>query len=337
MSTPSVSACIGIDIGGTNLRSALVDSDGVIIESERCQTAIHLGKDNFLERLFSGISGLRKRGEILGKEVRAIGMGIPGLIDGSGLVLSSVNLDPLVGLNLREIVAQATGLPVIAVNDANASAYGEKRYGAGKTFDSLLLLTLGTGVGSGLILNGNLWTGVDGVAAEYGHATVEPDGILCSCGNRGCLEQYASATALVKTAIKALDDGASGALRGVTRDSITAEEIALAARRGDPLSCSLFKGAGRYLGIAGATIANLLNLEAIVLAGGVAASFDLLVEPMREEIVNRAFEVPARRLRIVKGELGDNAGILGASVLARETVDSSKKFKAGSPQTRPET
>ena len=315
-------ACIGVDIGGTNLRFALVDNHGVITARDRCHTGIHLGKESFLERLIAGISELRTRGENLGRDVRAVGMGIPGLIAGSGLILSSVNLHPIVGLNLQEIVARATGLPVVAVNDANASAYGEKKYGAGRPFDSLLLLTLGTGVGSGLILDGTLWTGTDGLAAEYGHATVEPDGIACSCGNRGCLEQYASATALVMAAVQALDAGAGGALEDTERDAITAEMIASAARRGDPLACSLFTRAGRYLGIAGANIVNLLNLEAIILAGGVAASFDLLAEPMRREIVNRAFDLPARRVRIVDGELGDDAGILGAAALAQEALKS---------------
>ncbi|HLO26776.1 MAG TPA: ROK family protein [Geobacteraceae bacterium] len=311
-------ACIGVDIGGTNLRFGLVDGHGAIIDSERSLTEIHLGRDTFLEHLFRGIALLRQRGEALGMDVRAVGLGIPGLIAASGRIHSSVNLEPIEGINLRTVVAEAAGLPVVAVNDANAAAYGEKKYGAGRPHGSLLLFTLGTGVGSGLILDGNLWTGADGVAAEYGHATVEPDGTLCSCGNRGCLEQYASARSLVAAAVHALDGGAGGALTALPRASITAEDIAVSARQGDPVSRSLFETAGRYLGIAGATIVNLLNLEAIVLVGGVAASFDLLAEPIRREIHARAFAVPAERVRIVKGELGDDAGILGAAALARE-------------------
>ena len=319
MAAPSDRVCIGVDIGGTNLRCALVDTEGAVIASERSPTDIRMGQESFLKRLLRGISAVRNRGEAIGKEVRAIGMGIPGLIAGSGLVLSSVNLLPIVGLNLQEIVAQATALPVIAANDANAAAYGEKRFGAGSSFSSLLLFTLGTGVGSGLILDGKLWTGSDGVAAEYGHATVEPDGLICACGNRGCLEQYASASAMVAAALKALEEGAGGELAALQRASISAEKIASAARRGDPLACSLFARAGRYLGIAGAAIVNLLNLDAILLSGGVAASFDLLAGPMRKEIVARAFDVPAARVSILKGELGDDAGILGAAALAMET------------------
>lgn len=313
---------MGIDVGGTNIRLALVGEDGSVLLRERRPTGIDQGRELFLERLISGIAELRKGRETLGVEVRAVGMGIPGLIAGSGLVLSSPNLRPIEGLNLKEIVAQATGLPVIAVNDANAAGYGEKSYGAGRGIDSLLHLTLGTGVGSGLILNGELWCGIDGVAAEYGHTTLEPDGLPCPCGNRGCLEQYASATALVKAAAKALDEGEESALATLPRVSLTAETIALAARQGDPLACALFERAGRYLGIAGAAIVNLLNLEAIILGGGVAESFDLLAAPMRREIRERAFAVPANRVRIVKGELGDDAGILGAAALARAILNS---------------
>lgn len=320
MSTISDNACIGIDIGGTNLRFALVAGDGSILMREQRQTAISLGREQFLAKLCDGIAGMQRGAESRGMKVQGVGMGIPGLIAGSGAILSSVNLLPIEGLNLKEIVAQASGLPVVAVNDANASAYGEKSYGAGRAFASLLLLTLGTGVGSGLILNGALWTGIDGVAAEYGHATVEPDGLPCPCGNRGCLEQYASASALVAAAARALAEGKGGALAALPLAAITAEQIAAAARQGDPLALALFERAGRYLGIAGATIVNLLNLEAIVLAGGMAASFDLLEGPMRREITDRAFAVPARRVTIVQGELGDDAGIVGAAALAREAA-----------------
>ena len=309
---------IGVDIGGTNLRLALVDRRGSIAAREKLQTDIHLGRERFLDCLLSGISMLRVRAEQTGARVQAAGIGIPGLIDASGLVLSSVNLPPIEGLNLKEIVARSSGLPIVTVNDANAAAYGEKMYGAGRDFGSLMLLTLGTGVGSGLILDGRLWTGVDGVAAECGHVTVEPDGIQCSCGNRGCLEQYASARAIVAAAIRALATGAGGALGSLHGDALTAEVIAIAARGGDPLAQSLYREAGRYLGIAGAALVNLLNVEAIILAGGMAGSFDLLAGPMREEIGKRAFALPAGRVQIVAGALGDDAGILGAAALAME-------------------
>jgi glucokinase len=322
-------SCIGIDIGGTNLRFALVDQDGTILASERGATDIHLGKEHFLVRLSSGIAAMHEKAKSLGRDVRVVGMGVPGLIAADGFVHSSVNLQPIVGLNLRELVARNVHFPVVSANDANAAALGEKIWGAGRMFDSLLLLTLGTGVGSGLILGGRLWTGADGVAAEYGHATVEPDGISCSCGNRGCLEQYASATALVAAAGKALDGGEGSVLARLGHEGLSAATIAAAAESGDPLAISLFARAGRYLGIAGATIANLLNLEAIILAGGMAGSFDLLAGPMRTEIESRAFAVPASRITVLKGELGDDAGILGAAALAWTYLDGDGEHRSG--------
>ena len=166
------------------------------------------------------------------------------------------------------------------------------------------MLTIGTGVGAGLILDGRLWTGIDGAAGEFGHITVEPNGRPCGCGNRGCLEQYASATA-------------------ISPERGGAAAVALRARQGDAGAAALFEQAGRYLGIAAAGVLNLLNLEAIILGGGVAESFELLAAPMRREILARSFAIPAARVRVVKGELGDDAGVLGAAVTAFDALQQS--------------
>jgi glucokinase len=308
--------CIAIDIGGTNLRLCLVDRLGRVLFRERQPTDIGRGRDDFLDRLHAGIVHLKNKGTTDGWQVTGIGVGVPGLISNEGLVYSSVNLQPLDGLHLRQVITDAVGLPSIIVNDANAWAWGEKCFGAGKGMASFLMLTLGTGVGSGLVLNDRLWTGADGVAAEYGHATVEPEGRQCRCGNCGCLEQYASANAIVSTTLEALHQESGSSLTTFPREEITSAAIADAAAKGDALARSVFNGAGRYLGIACATAANLLNLDGIILGGGVAASFDLLAEPMRKEVVARAFPIPAQRLKIVQSELGDDAGILGAAAMA---------------------
>jgi glucokinase len=242
------------------------------------------------------------------------------LLDRQGVLLSSVNLLPLEGINLRQELAAMTGLPVAVLNDANAAALGEKCYGAGRSYSSLLLFTLGTGVGSGLILDGRLWTGSDGVAAEYGHATVEPLGHLCPCGNRGCLEQYASATALLRMAKVGILDDAASTLATLAPDELDASAIAHAARGGDQLALACFAVVGHYLGIAAATIVNLLNLDAIIIAGGVSASFDLFADELQEEIRKRAFALPAARVKVLKGELGDDAGLLGAAAAAWDLV-----------------
>jgi glucokinase len=168
-------------------------------------------------------------------------------------------------------------------------------------------LTIGTGVGSGLILDGRLWTGIDGAAGEFGHITVEPGGKACGCGNTGCLEQYASARAIAAPAGSPEAGGTCGAAA-----------VAARALKGDPVAAAVFQQAGRYLGIAAAGVLNLLNLEAIILGGGVAGSFELLAVPMRNEIAARAFAIPGARVRVLKGELGDDAGVLGAAAAAFE-------------------
>jgi glucokinase len=304
------SVCIGVDVGGTNLRCALVDRNGVILRRASQATDIASGRAPFLSRLTQLINRLQCEAEVLNLQVAAVGLGIPGLIANDGMVRSSVNLLPLEGVNLAEIVSAGIGLPVLSLNDANAAAVAEQRFGAGKPFASFLMLTLGTGVGAGLVLDGKLWTGIDGSAGEFGHITVEPDGRLCGCGNRGCLEQYASATAIADFAAL---DAANGKGQGCA-------ETAKRALKGDPAAVAIFQRAGNYLGIAAAGVLNLLNLEAIVLGGGVAESFELLAAPMLSEIAARAFAIPAARVRVVKGELGDDAGVLGAAASALDAL-----------------
>jgi glucokinase len=317
---PDVSV-IGIDIGGTNLRFALVRGADGIVARHRAPTRIEEGWAALQDSLHDGIARLMREGRTRGTTPRAIGVGVPGLIGADGHVHSSVNLPPLEGNNIRECLERLTGIPVIAANDANAIAFGERAFGAGRPFDSFIMLTLGTGVGSGLVLGGRLWTGSRGFAAEFGHATVEPDGRRCGCGNRGCLEQYASASAIVRTAIAGAASSGSS-LATLAPGEITARAVAEAAAAGDRFAVGVFAGAGRALGIATATLVNLLDLDAVVLGGGVADSFPLLAGPLREEIATRAFPQMAAGLSIVKGELGDDAGLLGSAVLAAEAVSS---------------
>jgi len=188
-------AVIGIDIGGTNLRSAIVLSSGAILEQRRIASGIEQGRGSFCSRLLASIGELRGEATGRGIRVRALGAGVPGLIDCTGLICSSVNMRPLEGLNLGAFLEERTGLPAACGNDANTIALGEQRFGAGRGLASFLAVTIGTGLGSGLILDGRLWTGADGFAAEFGHVTVDPEGPPCPCGDQGCLEHYCSAGA----------------------------------------------------------------------------------------------------------------------------------------------
>ncbi len=296
---------IGIDIGGTNLRCALVRDDAKILSRSRVATAADW--DGFLRQLISGITALCTEAEVAGYRVGAVGVGMPGLIDPTGEIFSSVNLPHCEGKNLAAEIGRASGLPVIVANDANAAAYGEFRFGAGRSFPSFLLITIGTGIGGGILLDGKLWAGDDGFAGEFGHITVEPEGRPCPCGNRGCVEQYASSTAIVAAAREA---------NCWPADQISTEWLANAATGGDRRAAALFGGAGRALGIAAAAVVNLLNPGAIIIGGGVAESLGLIVPSMLEEMQRRAFRPAMKRITVLKAEMGDDAGILGAAALA---------------------
>ena len=312
---------LALDVGGTNIRMALVDRQGRITHSRHRKCAIDKGREAFVARLNDDIHTLHQEADQSNATILAAGAGVPGLIARDGTILTSVNLQPLNGLNFRTALQEMTSVPTVVLNDANAAACGEKWYGSGHVFDSILMLTIGTGVGSGLILDNRLWTGSDGVAGEYGHMTVEPDGVLCACGNHGCLEQYASATALARMAREALDAGTESSLAGLSPTRLTAAAIAGAAKDGDRLALALFERAATALGIAAATAANLLNPDALILGGGVAASFDLLAPTISRTVKERAFPVPAGRLQILKGVLGDDAGLMGAAAMAWQLLD----------------
>lgn len=304
--------CLGVDVGGTNLRCALIGADGAVLRRESAGTDIGSGRAPFLDRLLALLAQLKGEAEAQGGRVLAVGLGVPGLISNEGVLRSSVNLLPLEGLNLAGTVGARIGVPTVALNDANACAVGEVRYGAGRPYASSLMLTLGTGVGAGLILDGRLWTGIDGVAGEFGHITVQPDGRPCGCGNRGCVEQYASATAIAAFASR----GPLGARLG----TLTASAVAALALEGDPEAEAIFDRAGSYLGIAAAGVVNMLNLEAVILGGGVAQSFELLATALRREILARTFAIPGKRVTVVRGELGDDAGVLGAAATAFDAL-----------------
>lgn len=290
---------IGVDIGGTNLRGALIDANGIILQRFRATSAIQQGRQPFLKRLTDEVGNLLLAADYRGLPVRVVGVGVPGLIDRQGLVHSSVNMSALEGFALQKDLETRLGLPVYCANDANLIALGEARYGSGQGLDSLVVVTIGTGLGSGLILNGRLWTGSRGFAAELGHLTVEPEGRPCPCGNRGCLEQYVSATALSR-----LGNG------------LPADELARLAHAGNQEALQLFQQVGSYLGIALAGLLNTLDLDGIVIGGGVAASYDLLEPTLTEVLQQRTFPQIIQGVQVRKAALGDDAGLLGAGILA---------------------
>ncbi len=293
---------IGLDIGGTSIKAGLVDPTGQILESQKAPTIID-DLNGFLSNLTELIRNFQKS-----FKVAAVGIGVPGLRNSkTHVVETSPNIPCLVRVNLEDLVADQVHLPVISENDANAGAYAEFVCGAGAGTRQMVYLTLGTGLGSGLILDGKLFTGASGYAGEFGHTVIDPNGRLCACGNRGCLETVASGTGIVRTAA---EKGMQGLL--------TAEIVYEAAVHGDRTAQEVFKETATFLGMACANLIDLLNLEMIVIGGGVMAAGEMLLEPARDAASRHAFRSSFRDCRIVQSKLWPDAGVIGAAMLARD-------------------
>lgn len=312
-------AVIGVDLGGTNLRTALLSSDGEILVRNKEATQVSKGWNHVVTRIKETIALHRDHALERGLEIVAVGVGAPGIIElETGVVVKSPNFPDWTDVPLRAELEKALRLPVFLENDANAAALGEQWRGAASGISTMLLLTLGTGVGGGIVLNNRIFHGADGMAGEIGHMTLVPDGRLCSCGNTGCLEMYASARGILQSYQEKLHKEVSTGLG----TGVTAEKIYHAAQAGDPIALQVMQDMGRMLGIGLASLINIFNPEMVVLGGGVKDAWQLFIEATREEIVKRAFPVPARRAQIVPSMLGDDAGMTGAAALAFQKLNS---------------
>jgi glucokinase len=250
--------------------------------------------------------------------VKAICIVVPGSVNpATGLVVNAPNVPAIVGFALTEALESRLQRSVMIENDANAAAVGEMWRGAAQGLRTIICFTLGTGVGSGVILNGEFWRGIDGTGGEIGHTSVDPFGsVQCKCGNFGCLEVYASATALVRMAREFLPEHPLSVLHAIADSDLSAKKIARAAEEQDACALAVFEKMATRLGIGLANVVNAVNPEAIVIAGGVSEAFELFAPRAREEMMRRAFPVPAQRCQILRAECGDDAGLLGAAWLA---------------------
>ena len=237
----------------------------------------------------------------------------------NGSIFYSPNLPDLNGFDLAKAVAERVAMPVYIENDATAAAIGEQWLGASAGADCSICVTLGTGVGGGVIFNGEPHRGIDGTAGEIGHICVEPFGVECGCGSRGCIEQYASASAIVRMATELTSEFPDSPLAG--RDEFESVDVFDAGSAGDPLALKVFERVGFYLGIGLAGLVNVLNPEVIVIGGGASAGWDLFMPEVRKQVRERAFQRPAERVRIVPAALGDDAGILGAAKVALRSLE----------------
>ncbi len=303
------------DLGGTHLRAAVVDQQGQIHFRLKQNTPQADRPDEVVRALVSAARECEERSAAAGQNIRAISVVVPGSVNvNGGVVIKAPNLPCLDGFHLTTALTSQTGRPAILENDANAAAVGEMWQGAARGRRTIVCVTLGTGVGGGIILDGNLWHGVNDSAAEIGHMCVDPfGGVACKCGSRGCLEVYASATAIVRMTCEARPRYADSVLQA--DDSLTAEQVYRAGMNGDELALEVFRRMGVYLGIGLANLINILNPEMIVIGGGVANGWVLFEKDMRHQVDEHAFPLPAAEVKIVRSECGDDAGLLGAARL----------------------
>ncbi len=303
---------VGIDLGGTNLKVGLVGTDGRLLAEKRAPTEVSNGAraaaDNMI-RLAREL--LAERGLSAG-DVIAAGIGSPGPLNTrTGRIVKTPNLVGWDGAPLAPWVSEGLGVPAFLEGDANAACWGEHWVGAGRGVDSMVMITLGTGVGGAVILAGELVRGVDDTGGHIGHVTVEPGGHQCGCGVKGCLEAYASAPATVRRFRDAVARGESSAL--APSDDLTAHDIHKAALAGDRLARRTIELTGWYLGVILGGLANVLNPELCCVSGGMINAGEMLFGPMRESVCEHAFPLPGKRLKIVPAQLGEPAGIIGAA------------------------
>ncbi len=306
---------IGLDIGGTKIAGGVVDESGAVLVELVEPTPEHSGAAQVQAVLLDLVERLRAKHA----DVEAIGVGAAGIVEWpAGRMVWAPN-NAYQDWPVREQLEAATGLPAVVDNDANVAVLAEARLGARRS-DELMLITVGTGIGGGLVLGGRIYRGPTGLGAELGHIVLNPDGPECGCGNHGCFEAYASGTALTRMGREAAADDPEGAIArlGAGRE-VTGLDVTAAARHGDAVARGLFERLGRWLGVGIASLANVFELDAVAVGGGLVETGDLLLEPARRAAREYAYAPQARAVvPIVPATFGSDAGMVGAALLALE-------------------
>lgn len=311
---------VGIDIGGTNTVFGLVDARGTVIASSSIKTLKHASVNEYIDELYTEITRMLIANDAVDK-VHGIGIGAPNANYYTGMIEKLVNIPWPTPLPLAQMVSDKFGIPVAITNDANAAAIGEMTYGAARGLKDFIMITLGTGVGSGIVINGQLVYGHDGFAGELGHVIMKRNnGRLCGCGRTGCLEAYCSATGVARTAREFLELKADESLlRSIPIDAITSKDVYDAAVKGDKMAQEIFEYTGNILGEAFADFTVFSSPEAIILFGGLAKSGDLLMRPIKESMEKHMMPMFKGKVKVLISELKEaDAAVLGASALGWE-------------------
>lgn len=322
---------LGIDIGGTNTVFGIVDARGHVVASDSIKTRKHAKFDDYIKELHTEVMRLLKTNDAEDK-LQGIGIGAPNANYYTGMIENGVNLPWGNDVALAEKVSRAfNGIPVAVTNDANAAAIGEMTYGAARGMKDFIMITLGTGVGSGIVINGQVVYGHDGYAGELGHVIVKRNnGRICGCGRTGCLEAYCSATGVARTAREFLELRSDpSTLRNLEIDDITSKDVYDAAMAGDKLAKEIFEYTGKILGEAFADMIAFSSPQAIILFGGLAKSGDLLLKPLKDALDNSVMSIFKGKTQIILSELKESdAAVLGASALGWEA-----KYRADVPSS----
>jgi len=317
---------VSVDIGGTKIITAVFDVDGVMLSRIYCLTLGSEGPASVINRLKAAIHRVIEKAGLERDEVGGIGVAAAGAIDiNRGLVADSPNLPRWHNIPLRDKLADSLGTPVFLLNDANSAALAEHRLGAGRGLNNLIYITVSTGIGGGMIINGELYNGTDGTAAEIGHMIIKIGGPLCKCGKRGCFEAMASGTAIASLAQKRLRRGEESIMAGLADNKVgdvTAEVVAAAARKGDALALAVIDESAGYLGIGLANLVNLMNPQMIIIGGGVSKMGGMLLRPARKSMKENAFNLPVSTVHLVRSRLGMHAELTGAALYARDRLRS---------------
>lgn len=314
------SLVIGLDLGGTNSVFGIIDREGKVLTTTSIKTQGFPNVETYVEDAVKAVMQIVEQvGGI--EKIHAMGIGAPGGNYYNGTIEQAANLEWAKGIvPLADMSASRLGIPVAITNDANAAAMGEMIYGEAVGMKNFVELTLGTGVGSGIVANGQLIYGCDGFAGELGHMVVEPEGRPCGCGRKGCLETYCSATGVVRTTVAMLEESTDAtSLRDIPREELTSYDVYKAAMAGDAMAQEVFRQTGRRIGVACANIATFLSPEAFIFFGGLAQAGDLLFRPMEEAYNENVLSLYKGKAKFLKSGLdGAKAAVLGASAIAWE-------------------
>ena len=315
---------LGIDLGGSKVLAAVVDSQGRVVSSHESVTPATKGREAVIQCIVDSARGALEQRRVAMSEISAVGIGAAGISNPeAGILFTSPNLPGLREVLLGDIVQEKLGKKTFIINDANAAALGELHYGAARDARNFIYITISTGIGGGIVIDGKIYTGAIGIAGEVGHMTIDDNGPICSCGNRGCWEMLASGTALSREARLRISKGVKTSILEYAEgniENVSAQAIQRAAEKGDKLAKELVAQTGYYVGVGLASLVNMFNPELIVIGGGLSNIGDMLLEPAFKTAEKRAYKEAFQAVRFSSAELGRNSGVIGAATFALQEM-----------------